>query len=76
MRRGTDMRLFCLSASLHELIKRFMFGLAVKIDPSLSGAPNNKDELIAEMKEALFVKEAPFVVEKVTGGTERAVAPV
>ena len=67
MRRGTDMRLFCLSASLHELIKRFMFGLAVKIGPSLSGAPNNKDELIAEMKEALFVK--------VTGGTER-VAPV
>ena len=32
-----------------------MFGITVKIGPSLGGVLHNKDEHIAEMKEALFV---------------------
>lgn len=41
---------------VHELMERFMFGLTVTVGPSLSGVPTNKDEIIALMKEALFVR--------------------
>lgn len=41
-----------------------MFGLTVKIGPPLGGVPANKDELMVEMKAALFVTEAPLVAWK------------
>ena len=41
-----------------------MFGLTVKIGPSLGGVPANKDELLVEMKAALFATEAPLVAWK------------
>jgi hypothetical protein len=40
----------------HELTERFIFGLTVKLGPCLTGVPKNKDEIIALMKEALFVR--------------------